>query len=89
MPGETARYGSFFPPRRVRWRSGQSMLPNTWINIDNVILAPWPEWQGKLAISMTPVIQQIRYQGEKVKLSGSLRRWGSDRICATGEWTGR
>ncbi len=23
------------------------------------------------------------------KLSGSLRRWGSDRICATGEWTWR
>ena len=23
------------------------------------------------------------------QLSGSLRRWGSDRICATGEWTGR
>ena len=23
------------------------------------------------------------------KLSGSLRRLGSDRICATGEWTGR
>lgn len=49
------------------------MLPNAWINIDNVILAPWPEWQGKLAISMTPVIQQIRYQGEKVKFQGQLR----------------
>ena len=28
-------------------------------------------------------------RGEIHKLSGSLRRWGSDRICATGEWTGR
>ncbi|EMA0029684.1 hypothetical protein U1K17_004545, partial [Salmonella enterica] len=58
------------PRTLAQW---QSMLPNTWINIDNVILAPWPEWQGKLAISMTPVIQQIRYQGEKVKFQGQLR----------------
>ncbi|EKC2242528.1 YdbH family protein [Salmonella enterica] len=58
------------PRTLAQW---QSMLPNTWINIDNVILAPWPEWQGKLAISMTPLIQQIRYQGEKVKFQGQLR----------------
>ncbi|VEB59145.1 DctA Dicarboxylate transport [Salmonella enterica subsp. enterica] len=63
------------PRTLAQW---QSMLPNTWINIDNVILAPWPEWQGKLAISMTPVIQQIRYQGEKVKISRAATRSGID-----------
>ena len=51
----------------------QSMLPNTWITIDNVILAPWQVWQGKLNVSLTPTIQQLRYQGEKVKFQGQLR----------------
>lgn len=58
------------PRTLAQW---QSILPNTWINIDNVILTPWQEWKGKLAISMTPIVQQIRYQGEKVKFQGQLR----------------
>ncbi|WP_436859450.1 YdbH family protein [Citrobacter tructae] len=51
----------------------QSMLPNTWLNIDNVVLAPWQVWQGKLNISLTPALQEVRYQGEKVKFQGKLR----------------
>lgn len=30
------------PKTLAEW---QSMLPNTWINIDKVILSPWQEWQ--------------------------------------------
>ncbi|HBB6756485.1 TPA: YdbH family protein [Citrobacter amalonaticus] len=51
----------------------QSMLPNTWITIDNVILSPWQVWQGKLNVSLTPSLQQLRYQGDKVKFQGQLR----------------
>lgn len=50
----------------------QSMLPNTWVNIDRLILSPWQEWQGKLSLSLTPALQQIRYQGEKVNFQGRL-----------------
>ncbi len=27
----------------------QSMLPNTWINIDKLIFSPWQEWQGSFS----------------------------------------
>lgn len=50
----------------------QSMLPDTWVNIDRLILSPWQEWQGKLSLSLTPALQQIRYQGEKVNFQGRL-----------------
>lgn len=42
------------------------------INIDKLILSPWQEWQGKLSLSLTPAIQQVSYQGEKVKFQGRL-----------------
>ncbi|MDM2842862.1 YdbH family protein [Citrobacter portucalensis] len=57
------------PKTLAEW---QSMLPNTWINIDKLILSPWQEWQGKLSLSLTPSTQQLRYQGEKVKFQGRL-----------------
>lgn len=57
------------PKTLAEW---QSMLPNTWINIDKLILSPWQEWQGKLSLSLTPATQQLRYQGEKVKFQGRL-----------------
>lgn len=40
----------------------QSMLPNTWINIDKLIFL-WQEWQGKLSLALTSDIQRW-YQGE-------------------------
>lgn len=51
----------------------QAMLPNTWVTIDNVALSPWQVWQGKLNLSLTPSVQQVRYQGEKVTLRAQLR----------------
>lgn len=58
------------PKTLAEW---QSMLPNTWINIDKIILSPWQEWQGKLSVSLTPTLQQLRYQGDKVTFQGHLR----------------
>ena len=31
------------------------------------------EWQGKLSLALTSDIQQLRYQGEKVKFQGQLK----------------
>ncbi|WP_407732703.1 YdbH family protein [Pseudocitrobacter faecalis] len=50
----------------------QSMLPNTWLTIDNLRLAPWEKWQGKLALSLTPQRQEIHYDGPDAKLSARL-----------------
>ncbi|HFZ8993380.1 TPA: YdbH family protein [Citrobacter freundii] len=58
------------PRTLAQW---QSMLPYSWITIDNLILSPWQAWQGKLSLSLTPAVQEIRYQGEKVSLHGQLR----------------
>ncbi|POT55213.1 YdbH family protein [Citrobacter amalonaticus] len=58
------------PKTLAQW---QSMLPNTWIHIDKLVLSPWQEWQGKLSLSLTPAIQQLSYQGEKVNFQGRLR----------------
>ena len=58
------------PKTLAQW---QSMLPNTWINIDKLIFSPWQEWQGKLSLALTSDIQQLRYQGEKVKFQGQLK----------------
>lgn len=38
------------PKTLAQW---QSMLPNTWINIDKLIFSPWQEWQGKLSLALT------------------------------------
>ena len=58
------------PRTLAQW---QAMLPNTWITIDNVILSPWQVWQGKLNVSLSASVQQLRYQGDKVKFQGQLR----------------
>ena len=58
------------PKTLAQW---QAMLPNTWINIDKLIFSPWQEWQGKLSLALTSDIQQLRYQGEKVKFQGQLK----------------
>lgn len=58
------------PKTLAEW---QSLLPNTWLTIDQLTLSPWQQWQGKLSASMTPALQEITYQGEQVHLRGHLR----------------
>lgn len=58
------------PKTLAQW---QAMLPNTGINLDKLILSPWQAWQGKLSLSLTPQIQKLSYQGEKVKFQGQLK----------------
>lgn len=58
------------PKTLAEW---QSMLPNTWLNIDSLTLSPWQQWQGKLNVSLTPSMQEVTYQGEQVKVRGKLR----------------
>lgn len=48
------------------------MLPNTWINIDKLIFL-LAGVAGKLSLALTSDIQQLRYQGEKVKFQGQLK----------------
>ncbi|BBU84018.1 hypothetical protein EIMP300_54180 [Escherichia coli] len=67
---QTEQSHSAAPKTLAQW---QAMLPNTWINIDKLIFSPWQEWQGKLSLALTSDIQQLRYQGEKVKFQGQLK----------------
>ncbi len=48
------------------------MLPNTWINIDKLIFLPGRNGREN-SLALTSDIQQLRYQGEKVKFQGQLK----------------
>ncbi|MFY9995114.1 MAG: YdbH family protein [Leclercia sp.] len=58
------------PKTLAEW---QSMLPNTWLTIDRLTLSPWQQWQGKLTASLTPTVQDIRYDGDQFSLRGKLQ----------------
>jgi hypothetical protein len=58
------------PKTLAEW---QSMLPNTWLTIDRLTLSPWQQWQGKISASFTPTLQEIHYDGESIRLRGTLR----------------
>lgn len=51
----------------------QSMLPYSWLSIDNLRLSPWEKWQGKLSLSLTPQRQVVQYRGEAIQLQAELR----------------
>jgi hypothetical protein len=51
----------------------QSMLPNSWLTIDQLRLSPWEKWQGKLAVSLTPSMQALSYNGDAVHLQANLK----------------
>lgn len=57
------------PKTLAQW---QAMLPNTWINIDKLIFL-LAGMAGKTLLALTSDIQQLRYQGEKVKFQGQLK----------------
>ena len=42
----------------------QQRLPASWVNIDNVLITPWPQYQGTLKLALTPDRQALRYQGD-------------------------
>ncbi|MDY1035594.1 YdbH family protein [Lelliottia sp. CFBP8978] len=65
-----AEHANTAPKTLAEW---QSLLPNTWLTVDRLTLSPWQQWQGKLNVSLTPSAQEIIYQGEQVKVRGSLR----------------
>lgn len=68
LPQSSAPPGA--PRTLAEW---QSMLPNTWLTIENLRLSPWDKWQGKLEISLTPAEQSLRYHGPDVTLSAYLK----------------
>lgn len=51
----------------------QSMLPNSWLTIERLILSPWQQWQGRLELALTPQVQQLSYQGKSVKVAARLK----------------
>ena len=51
----------------------QSMLPYSWLTIENLRLSPWEKWQGRLVMSLTPQQQDIGYSGKEVTLQARLR----------------
>lgn len=58
------------PPRTLaQW---QSLLPDSQLTIERFTLSPWKNWQGTLSLALTPTMQEINYQGEKIKLRGHL-----------------
>jgi Dicarboxylate transport. len=68
LPESKAMPGA--PRSLAEW---QSMLPNTWLTIDSLRLAPWEKWQGKLSLSLTPQRQDIHYDGPEAKLNARLQ----------------
>ncbi|MEX0532491.1 YdbH family protein [Raoultella terrigena] len=51
----------------------QSMLPYSWLTIENLRLSPWERWQGRLVMSLTPTQQDIGYSGPEVTVQARLR----------------
>lgn len=68
LPESTPTPGA--PRSLAEW---QSMLPNSWLSIDQLRLSPWDKWQGKLALSLTPALQELSYDGEAVHLQARLK----------------
>ncbi|QEM91478.1 YdbH family protein [Kosakonia radicincitans] len=50
----------------------QAMLPYTWLTVDRLTISPWQSWGGKLSLALTPQIQQLSYNGERVQLEARL-----------------
>ncbi|SFT68863.1 Dicarboxylate transport [Kosakonia arachidis] len=50
----------------------QSMLPYTWLTVDQLTVSPWQSWSGKLSLALTPEIQYLSYNGERVQLEARL-----------------
>lgn len=50
----------------------QAMLPYTWLTVDRLTVSPWQSWGGKLSLALTPEIQQLSYNGERVQLEARL-----------------
>jgi Dicarboxylate transport len=68
LPESTPTPGA--PRSLAEW---QSMLPNSWLTVDQLRLSPWEKWQGKLAVSLTPSMQELSYDGEAVHLQAKLK----------------
>lgn len=68
LPQSEAAPGA--PKTLAEW---QSMLPYSWLTIENLRLSPWEKWQGRLVMSLTPQQQDIGYAGEEVSLQARLR----------------
>lgn len=58
------------PKTLAQW---QAVLPNTWLTVHRLSLAPWQQWEGELHASLTPASQEITYKGEQVSIKGQLR----------------
>ncbi|MBV7406171.1 YdbH family protein [Enterobacter sp. ENT03] len=67
LPQTTPSPGA--PRTLAQW---QSMLPYTWVNIDKLTITPWQQWEGKIALALTPARQQLRYDGERVTVQAQL-----------------
>ena len=68
LPASDPSPGS--PRTLAEW---QSMLPYSWLTIDNLRLSPWGKWQGRLVMSLTPAQQDIGFAGKELSLQARLR----------------
>lgn len=68
LPASEPTPGS--PRTLAEW---QSMLPYSWLTIDNLRLSPWEKWQGRLVMSLTPAQQDIGFAGKELSLQARLR----------------
>ncbi|WP_312582375.1 YdbH family protein [Atlantibacter hermannii] len=50
----------------------QAMLPNTWLTINQLTLAPWQQFAGELTASLTPARQTFRYHGDAISLAAQI-----------------
>ena len=52
----------------------QQLLPNSWVNIDNLLITPWPQYQGALQLALTPSRQELHYEGSLISTHLILRQ---------------
>lgn len=68
LPASDPAPGS--PRTLAEW---QSMLPYSWLTIENLRLSPWEKWQGRLVMSLTPAQQDIGFAGNDLSLQAPAR----------------
>lgn len=50
----------------------QDVLPKSWITVDNLLVTPWPQYQGKLQLALSRDQQELHYHGPLVSTDITL-----------------
>lgn len=62
--------GPAAPRTLAEW---QSMLPNTLVTVDKLLLTPWQQFTGGLRVTLSPAQQVLHYSGPLLTLDATLK----------------